>query len=164
MISLKINNLKNFTSQLLVKDTFSNFYLVEANIHTHSTFTINGRVNTSYYSTEELENQGDHEFNTWDKLRPICYEIIKGRNLPSYFKFIFRLDTEHTNKIISSFPEFKDTDVDGFFINVKYESGSLTITTGTSLKIFTLDKSLEKAFDSYITVFFDKNSIEYSIC
>ena len=39
------------------------------------------------------------------------------------------------------------------FLNIKYDKGVLSYTTGTSLNIFTLDKSLEKAFDSYISKF-----------
>lgn len=164
MISAKITNLKTFTSHLLVKDTFFPFCLAEAQIQTHSVFNINGRINPSYFPAKEQENMDTSGYNTWELLRPICYEIIKGRNLPSYFKFIFRLNTENTRELLLGFPDFKETDIDGLFINIKYENGSLTLTTGTSLKIFTLEKSLDKAFDAFITRFLDENSIEYMIC
>lgn len=164
MISLKINNIKNFTSMLLVKDTFADFLLVEANIHTHSTFSINGRINSSYYSAEESEKLSTEGYNAWSQLRPICYEIIKGRNLPSYFKFVFRLNSAQTALLLEALPEYKSTDIDGLFLNIKYEGGTLTITTGTSLKIFTLDKTLDKHFDKYINDFFEQNSIDFSIC
>ena len=39
------------------------------------------------------------------------------------------------------------------FLNIKYDKGVLSYTTGTSLNIFTIDKSLEKAFDLYISKF-----------
>ena len=39
------------------------------------------------------------------------------------------------------------------FLNIKYDKGVLSYTTGTSLNIFTIDKSLEKAFDLYISEF-----------
>lgn len=164
MISTKITNLKIFTSHLLVKDTFAKFYLVESQIHTHSVFTINGHINPSYFSADERENLTGAEYNEWRMLRPVCYEIIKGKNLPSYFKFIFRLDDETSHDLLRELPDFKETDIDGLYINIKYENGSLTLTTGTSLKIFTLDKSLDKAFDSFLIHFLDSNSIEYTIC
>ncbi|MDD6571894.1 MAG: DUF5721 family protein [Thermoflexaceae bacterium] len=164
MISAKITNLKTFTSHLLVKDTFSGWSLVEAQILTHSVFTINGRKNPSYFTQEEQDDTDTGDYNPWELLRPVCYEIIKGKNLPSYFKFVFRLDACNTKKILSSLSDYKESDIDGLFLNIKYENGSLTLTTGTSLKIFTLDKSLDKTFDAFITRFLDDNSIEYSFC
>lgn len=150
MISLKINNLKNFTSHLLVKDTFNKWQLVEGTIATHSVFQINGRINSDFFTADDL-NEFPDKYNHWSSLRPICYEIIKGNSLPTYFKFVFRLDV------------IDEDSVDGQFVNVKYENGVLNVTTGISMKIFTPDKSAEKQFDSYITQFFIDNSIDFSI-
>lgn len=163
MISVKINNLKTFSSHLLVKDTFSSFLLVDAQIQTHSTFQISGRKNPSYF-TEEEEDSSPSEYNPWSLLRPICYEIIKGRQLPAYFKFVFRLDEENLRKLLLTLPDFSEKDVDGLYLNVKYENGILSLTTGTALKIFTLDKALDKAFDHFLTSFLDNYSIDFSIC
>ncbi len=162
MISLKITNIKNFTSHLLVKDTFADMLLVEAQISTHSTFSINGLVNTGYYSADELETMA--AYNSWSLLRPICYEIIKGKSLPTSFKIVMKLNEAQVGALLSALSDFKSEDVAGLFLNIRYENGSLTIVTGTSMKIFTLDKTLDKAFDTYITQFLENNTIEYEIC
>lgn len=164
MISVKINNLKTFTSHLLVQDTFSAFLLVEAQIQTHSVFAINGRKNEAYFATSEEDVACDTDYNTWGVLRPICYEIIKGKNLPTYFKFVLKANSAVISTLLENLPDFKETDIDGLFCNIRYENGNLTITTGTSLKIFTLDKALDKAFDAYFLNFLECAAIDYLFC
>ncbi len=162
MISLKITNIKNFTSHLLVKDTFADMLLVEAQINTHSTFTINGQSNTAYYSAEESRELAP--YTSWKQLRPICYEIIKGRSLPTSFKFIMKMNETQVMELLANAPEYNIQDIGGVFLNIRYDNDSLTIVTGTSMNVFTLDKSIDKAFDTYVTQFMDNNSIEYEIC
>lgn len=162
MIFLKINDIKSFTSLLLVKDTLEQMELAEGTIKTHSTFVIDGQKNTSYFT--DADEEPDSRYNTWERLRPICYEIIKGKHLPTYFKFVFRLDRERTAQLLSEFTDYKAEDVAGLFLNIKYENGVLSLTTGTSLNLFTLDKSLDKAFDQFVTAFLSEYAIDFSIC
>lgn len=162
MILIKIKNIKSFTSTLLVKDTFNEMLLTEATICTHSTFTIDGHTNRNYYNDED--EMPDTDFNKWSILRPICYELIKGKHLPSYFKYVFKLSQPDVETVISSLVDYTLADVDGLFLNIKYDKGEINIVTGTSMKTFLLDKSVEKAFDSYICEFLNKYNIEYDIC
>lgn len=168
MISLKINNLKNFTSHLLVKDTFAQFLLVEGQINTHSSFTINGRINEHYYTQEDWEHMQSEglslDFTQWGQLRPVCYEIIKGKNLPTSFKFILKLNSTQVLSILTELTDYNIQDIGGFFLNIKYDADALTIVTGTSLNTFTLDKTPDKVFDNYVTQFLEKHSIDYTIC
>lgn len=162
MIFLKINDIKGFTSLLLVKDTMEKMELWEGSIKTHSTFVIDGTKNMPYFTDSDEEPES--RYNTWEKLRPVCYEIIKGSHLPTYFKFVFRLDEERTNHIVSETAGFKPEDVTGLFLNIKYENNTLSLTTGTSLSFFTLDKSLENAFDRFAAAFLTEHAIDFSIC
>ena len=60
MISLRIKNTKTFMSHLLVKDTFDNFLLSEADIKTSCSHSIDGQINRAFYSDEEWETlEGD---------------------------------------------------------------------------------------------------------
>ncbi len=162
MIFLKINDIKGFTSLLLVKDTLEQMELWEGTIKTHSTFVIDGTKNTPYFTDTDEEPQS--RYNTWERLRPVCYEIIKGNHLPTYFKFVFRLDEKRTTGIVSQTPDFKPEDVTGLFLNIKYENNTLSLTTGTSLSYFTLDKTLEKAFDRFVCGFLTEHRIDFSLC
>lgn len=48
----------------------------------------------------------------------------------------------------------KEEDVSALFMNVVYEHGTLSVTTGTSLKIFTMDKTLEHIWDDTIKKYY----------
>ena len=54
MISLTIKDTKTFMSHLLIKDTFDNMLLSEAAIVTGNTYNINGSINRSFFSDDEL--------------------------------------------------------------------------------------------------------------
>ena len=43
--------------------------------------------------------------------------------------------------------------------NIRFTNGELIITTGTAFNIFTLDKSIEKAWDNYFPSFLESNDI-----
>ena len=162
MIYIKINNLKDFTAKLLAGTTFDQLELVEAQIMTHSTFSINGKTNEAFF--DDSADTPENTYNKWSLLRPICYEIIKGRSLPTFFKIVMRMDESFVQKITSQTEGYTGTDIDGLFINIRYENGALSITTGTSLKTFTLDKTLEKNYDRFILDYLEQNSIDFSIC
>lgn len=161
MISVKINNLKDFTSKLFVKEVFDEMYLVSATIQTHSTFQIEGKTNEAFYS--DTDALAVNEYTYWKLLRPICFEMIKGKQLPCYFKFVLKLTPVQMQELLASDSTWNVNDIAGLFLNIKYEQGCITLTTGTSLKIFTLDKGLEQLFDHYVTQFLEQNSIEYTI-
>ena len=54
MIALKIEDLKTFTAQLFMGETFDHWLVREANIVTFNSFTIDGRIRQGYYSDEEI--------------------------------------------------------------------------------------------------------------
>lgn len=154
MITEKITDIKKFMSELLIKDTFNNFLVNEITITTFNTFHIDGFIKKDYYSNDEFQELNSPKLSFWKALKPICYEIIKGKKTPLSFKIILSL----TKYDISYFLTKNNIDIpleniDGLYVNIKYENNELVCITGTSLKIFTLDKSLEKAFDKHISDF-----------
>jgi hypothetical protein len=50
-----------------------------------------------------------------------------------------------------------------FGINIKFTQGTVSVTTGVSYSIFTLDREAEKAWDKYIPSFLESNDIETDI-
>ena len=162
MIAVKINNTKDFMTKLLVKDTFDNLYVSDATISTYNTFQINGLINKNFYTSEEPESNDSSEYSLWKKLRPFCFELIKGSKTPSFLKIIFLLSTEEISKLIEvNNLGFTLDDINGLVINVKYCEGVITCITGSSIKLFTMDKSLENAFDSYVKHFLSQNNIDF---
>lgn len=162
MIILSIPNIKNFMSNLFVKDIFDSWLVSEITISTHTTFSINGKLNKEFFTDEELSDIPNHENSSWQLLRPLCFELIRGSKTPLFMKLIFKLPKDDTEKLTASAgSSFAPEDVNGLFINIKYEQGRLVITTGSSLKTFSPDRSLDEAFDQYVKSFLTQHSIEY---
>ena len=151
MISLRISNVKHFMSELLVNSAFDNMLVSEISISTYSNFILDGHINKSYYSQEELDSLENQMLVPWKKLKSICYDLIKGKKLPLKMKIIFFLPDSEVNQIlVKSEARIADKNIVGLCLNVKYENNILTCTTGTSLNIFTIDKSLENYFDNFV--------------
>lgn len=166
MISLKILDLKDFMSKLLISDVFNNFLLSEATITTGNTFTIDGHLNRDFYTSEELEehNLTEQTISTWETLKPFCFELIKGKKTPLNFKMVFLLSSLNVTKLLEQCKiSLTPNDINGLFLNIKYNNNTLHCVTGTSLKVFTLDKSLENEWDFMIQKFFKANEIPFEI-
>lgn len=166
MISLQIIDVKDFMSKLLISDTFNKFLLSEATITTGNTFTIDGHVNKDFYTPEELEdnNLADHTISTWEMLKPFCFELIKGKKTPLSFKLVFLLSPTNVTKLLEqSGISLTPIDINGLFLNIKYINNTLHCITGTSIKLFTLDKSLETEWDNMIQKFFKANEIPFEM-
>ena len=157
MIAIKIKQPKVFMSKLLTSDTFDRFLLEEAQIETFNTFTINGRIHKDFYKgSSDVENPDDlGEFSEWERLRPICLDLIKGKQTPLKLKFVLRLADKDKEGI--SPLEFSPC------INISYSSGEIIVITGISYSTFTLDKDAEKAWDKYIPSFLESNGIDIEL-
>lgn len=81
MESFNVKDVKRFMAKLLLHEDFDQYEVQEAEIVTDIVFKIDGHVQKSFYSEEEYEELGCPLLIKWKKLRPICYEIIKGKGL-----------------------------------------------------------------------------------
>ena len=91
-------------AKFLAGDDFDAFLLEQAVISTYNTFTIDGRDNRDFYSTEEWENKElrPYEFSTWKKVRPVCFDLIKGKHTPAAFHFVLHLIDRKSTRLNSS--------------------------------------------------------------
>lgn len=119
MISLRIKNTKTFMSHLLVKDTFDNFLLSEADIKTSCSHSIDGQINRAFYSDEEWETlEGDaRRYELWLNQKPFCFSLIKGSKVPSSMKIVMLMSTKDTEALLSQIEAGLSTDnINGLFI------------------------------------------------
>lgn len=161
MIALQIKEIKDFMKKLLMATDFDIFSLVEGSISTYNTFFIDGRVLPEFYSNEEKEENPSlcAEFSSWSKLRPICFELIKGKKTPLAFKFVFHLQSEQASSLFS-LPA--DSNIKAFVLTIKYDGSFLSCTTGASYHTFTLDKSADTLWDKAFTQFLEKKEIGFT--
>lgn len=150
---INITDVKTFMSCILIKDMFDNFLLEDASITTYNTFNIDGHIVKSYFTDEEYENI-PQELSYWHSMKPICYDLIKGKKTPVKFKFILKADSKLTASLLEENSlSFSLNDIGGLYINIRYENNTLDCISATNLNLFTLDKSLENVWDEYVKKF-----------
>ncbi len=162
MLSLTIKDLKQFMNKLLIGDTFDNMCLSEAYICTSCSYTIDGKLNTHFYNEDELKSMPSSRYTSWKNIKPFAFSIIKGRKVPELLKITFVLPEAVVAKLILDNDLNFDPDcVNGLFLNVRYQDGTVTMTTASSLSTFTLDRSLDETFERYILNFLSDADIPY---
>ena len=151
---------KNCMSHLLLKPTFDGFSFIEGEITTFNKFTIDGYIQKDFFEEAPEQTHSD-----WKDIREFCFSLIKGKRTPLGFKFVLSLAPRHFEKFIetSGVEGFEASNVKGLYLNFKYDGTNLQCVTGTSISIFTLDKSLENAWDEYVQKFFSKMEIEWEV-
>lgn len=164
MIALRLSDKKTFMNQLLCSEIFDRFLLLEASVAKEATFSINGRLNASFYTKEELDEQNlsDAKILPYAKLRPICYQLIRGSHTPVSFKFILMLSPQNTaNTLLHSESGFTESDIKGIFLNLTFQNGQLLLTTGISYASFSMDHTLDQEWDLLVKKFLNKYAIAF---
>lgn len=158
MISLTLTDIKEFTSQLLLKDTFDNFSFIEGEIVTFNTFHIDGFIQKDFFDT----NTELPEYSCWKNVREFCLHIIRGKRTPLSFRFVLSLTPENIARLIAqNKSSLRPEEVHGLYLNLHFDGTQLTCVTGTSLKTFTLDKSLEHVWDEMAEKFLHQKGIPF---
>lgn len=152
---IEVENIKSVTKSLFVNDAFDKFLVTEASISALNTFTIDGHINEQYLDENEIALPENKEgIIYWAKLRPFCYEIIKGKKVPLRFKIVFALPKHLFGAFLKKVDlDMNPEDINALFLNIGFQANKLTCTTAISLKSFSMDKSLENAWDEYINKF-----------
>lgn len=151
MISLNLPEVKTFMSKLLMNNTFDTFLLKEMELQTITGFHINGQFNEVFFTKEELEERGENKYLLWSDVRQIVFGMIKGNKTPLSLKIIFQLPKNHCEVLVNSLGgRLRIEEVGGLYLNVRFEKGELRIITGTAIKTFTMDKTLEQEWDKTV--------------
>lgn len=160
MHSFLVKDLKAFTAGLFAGDLFDTFLLVEADFVTNTVFHMDGEIQKNYYDSEDLLPAD--RFVTWAEKKPLAYQIIKGKRLPLSFKLVFRLSGQNLEKTLAaSHTAYTPADVDGFYLNITYKNGKLTMTSGLSMTVFTMDKALQEYWDELAEKFLKQANISF---
>lgn len=164
MIALEILEVKDFMNKLLCTETFDNFLIQETVITGNTTWSLDGKLNTDFYSEAELEEAGliGMSYLPFSHVRTHCFNLIKGKHTPSYFKFVFLLSPANLSRTLEQTrSKFTADDISGCFLNLKFQHGKLLLTTGISYRIFSTDKSLEHEWDSLVKRFLKNHEITF---
>lgn len=164
MKAFKITDMKDFMNKLLLSDSFDYFLLEEGLIVTFNTFQIDGHIKEEFYTKEEREEPGlcPYAFSLWKEMRPLCFQLIKGKKTPLHFKFVLLLQPEHMERILSkeSYDNSQNL-LKSFTLTVKYDGSGATMITGISTSSFLMDKTPEQLWDNAFRKFLYKNHIAW---
>lgn len=162
MIALQILDQKLFMSSLLVHNTFDRFLLSELDIDTAVHYHISGIINRDWFDADELEQMDGRSYMKWEDIKPTAYELIKGKKTPLSFKIVFMLDEKDKEGVARSCgPNYKKDDIGAMFMNLRFEKETLTVITGASMKVFSMDQTMEKQWDETVKRFIAQNKIAF---
>lgn len=155
---------KKCMSELLLSSTFDSFLFIEGEIITFNKFTLDGYLEKEFYDSDVLELIQDREYSLWKDMRDFCFSIIKGKRTPLRFKLIFSLSKSNIAKLLQQEGlSFSLQDVQGLYLNFRYDGEHLHCTTGTSMNTFTMDKSLDHAWDAMVQRFLKQKEIGFEL-
>jgi hypothetical protein len=139
---------------------FDEFQVSFIELNTFTKFNISCDINKKFLSSDEIEINEDRELIKWSEIKDIIYYIIKGNKTPTYMKIVFTFPKDKiADMVTKNHLKTLPNNINGLFINILYENNILKCTTGSSVNIFTLDKTLENYWDSSVKQFFKKHNI-----
>ena len=149
MISLKILEMNRFMGKLLKGENFDGFLLKEGFLRTSMEYRFQGRVFPEYFDTEEQEKHTE-DYTYWGELKPFVFELVKGKRTPLAFAFTLLLSKDTTTELLARRSVNVGEDSPSLFLQIRFEHGAGRIITGTARNTFTLDKSLDEAWDTEV--------------
>ncbi|MFI3176116.1 MAG: DUF5721 family protein [Eubacteriales bacterium] len=157
MISIQITDNKQFMSALLTTSAFDTFLLKEAQITTSISHLIDGHLRTTTEEDTPCES-----YISFEKVRTVLYDIIKGKKAPEVFKLILHVNHSTLHALLDkSQIDLPDHTIKSFVLTIKYENQHITLVTGTAYHTFTLDKSADSLWDQSLIRFLDYHHIAY---
>ena len=163
MTALQITSMKSFMNKLLASESFDIFLLEEAVIGTASTFTVDGHVNKDFYrEAGDEEPAGLPEFRPWGEMRSLCFDLIKGKRTPLFFRFTLQLMPEKADELLRQENcDVEPNQVKALALNIRFDGSKAVLTTATSLHTFLPSKEPDTIWDRAMIKFLDREGISY---
>lgn len=148
MRALQVLDVKGFMAKLLMQETFDELLVSELVVQTFARFEIDGKLNNEYYNSDELEQLQGRTNAKWEELRPMIFSIIKGKKTPLSFQIHLILTNSQTQKLMEQYQiTSEDREQAELYFHIKFSKNDLYVISGVSRAKFSLDKSIEHAWD-----------------
>ena len=106
----------------------------------------------------------EKEYSTWGEVRDFFFQVIRGKKTPLNFKFILSLAKDQFESFLTKHDlTYRPAEIQGLYLNFRYDGLALQCITGTSMNTFTMDKSVEKAWDEYVQKFFASQELDFDM-
>lgn len=158
MLALTILDIRKFMASFLTGPMFDSYTLAEAQITTSCTWSIDGRLERAFFGEDPAAAAGDDpeslppvEYIRWKDIRDHCFNLIRGKRTPLFFKFVFYYPKENIERFLARRHVACEADrVAGLCLNLRFDGTRLLLTTGTSLRVFSMDRTVEESWDAYV--------------
>lgn len=160
MLSATTPDIKLFMNHFLTGTEFDRFLLCEATIMTGSTYIIDGHINKDFYDSDDEHLEPQRIYQYWEECKPLAFQMIRGSRTPLAMKVVLMLAPHNVERFIEKYnlPMTSDQ-ISGLYLNLRYEHNELSISSGTALTVFTLDKTVEHMWDEMLKKFFTQQGI-----
>lgn len=143
-------NAKACMAHLLLGSAFHHFSFIEGEVTTFNRFQVDGRLYKDFF-----DEKPDAEYALWKDVQQYFLSIMKGKRTPLNFKIILSLSSGDFEQFLKEHDlSFRPEEIQGLYLNLRYDGSCLQCITGTSMNTFTMDKTLEPAWDLYVQKFF----------
>ncbi len=163
MIALQIEHIRDFMNKLLLTPAFDSYRVSEASITTFTTFSIDGILHPEFYDSDLIDTpDAAAEIQiSWESIRPFCLSVFKGKRLPLSFHFVLQLPKNRIPDFLAEHGLVSTSadDIFGLFLNIQYRNTLLTVTTGSSTRVFTGDRTLDQAWDQAVKEFLAREEL-----
>lgn len=158
MQAYALTDTKSFMNHLLTRETFDHFELVSLSLTTFVHYEIDGRYKAGYFP--DTDGDSTRVFTPWSCVRPLVFQLVRGSAKPQDMKVVLRLSDQNTSNVLDDIgSDLSASDVTGLYLNIQYKEDQVNLITGTSLRIFTVDKTLEHAWDDLLLRFLRRHQI-----
>jgi len=162
MIVLKIFDVKDMMSYLLLEESFDGYFLEKVSVTTYAKLELQGKRNKAWYDVEKGE-KSPPELLYWKEAKTLIYSYIKGKRTPHSFMISLKPAVEEISRLFGNqlFALFVEEQGMECLLHFRFEKGSLFVVTGTSYQNFTMDKRGEFAWDNSIKELLQKMKISF---
>ncbi len=143
------SEMKTFMNKLLRGNAFDEFEIRGVEVHSFAKFEISAALDKDYLP--EAERETGRRFLTWPELKPYIFNIIKGTRRPKHMKFVFSLPAAQVEALHPK--------AAAYFLNLTFDGDGVFGTTASSEKSFTMDKTIDIAWEEYVRKFFAAQGI-----
>ena len=160
----RITDRRDFMNKLLNSECFDSFLLNESTIKMANSYVITGKLNREFYTTEEQQDETccPYDYSQWKDLRPLCFQLLKGKKTPISLQIILLLKPEYYEKVMNIDTKLAgDCFVSHFLVTIKFDQNGLFLTSGISYTSFTMNKEPELSWDKALTKFLLSKQISF---
>ncbi len=156
MFSGTVEELKPFMALLLRGELFDAWEVTEAKVETFFELTVNGRLKKDFFEEPDMVQ---HDFAKWGEVKEIFFHAIKGKRLPGMLRIVLAAEKAWTDRILKECGKAQEEAGASLYLNIRYSASGCQVISGVSHVGFTLDKTLDSAWDAALQEFLKKNGV-----